>query len=284
VHLVNDDKAVTRKIFEHSKSGVAHHVNSLGEVSHPELHVEFLIPLLRQRVRHTNQDPKVSLVKKELSQDDAGLNRLAESDLVREKIPLNRVTEYALDYLNLMTMKFDPRRNQSRQALTKFSLFENLAHKGGPLLRRLRRMKATELNHINRVSQRQFRPHKQPRDRNRDKFVTVTVVGLYLDLIGRFYCVPQVQGSLHPAERPSPPIALNKAPGARPRVQCLQFKACEVLLSAIPTRRRLKEFNYRAAIRLRDNLAKTSTRYVCKAWGATNYRFRPLDWGGPAID
>ena len=76
----------------------------------PELLRHLTLPLRRQRRRNDDENVAGSVVEEMLPNQQSGLDRLPEADLVREKVALRCILKHSSGGFDLVRMKFDRRR------------------------------------------------------------------------------------------------------------------------------------------------------------------------------
>ena len=74
-------------------------------------------PLRRQRRRNDDENVAGSIVKEVLPNQQSGFDRLPKANFVREKVALRCILKHSSGGFDLMRMKFDRRRRQSRDPL-----------------------------------------------------------------------------------------------------------------------------------------------------------------------
>ena len=96
-------------------------------VIQPETRIQFFTPLPRQRVRRDDGDASVRRIELDLTEDDSGFDRFAESHLVRQQVTDDWVVQNAVRDFGLMLEHFDLRRQQRGQSVCELVLAQQFA-------------------------------------------------------------------------------------------------------------------------------------------------------------
>ena len=133
----------------------------LREVVDEEFGDEFFAPLPTKYLGRQDGDFRVRVVDELLTDDQSGFDGLPESDLVCQKIPLDRVGQHRQRRIDLVGVDFDRRRQHRGEARARLPLRDEGAQHRDSRVPIVRRIDCSGRQHLHRRRGRHLPAHTQ---------------------------------------------------------------------------------------------------------------------------